>query len=514
MKLWISILIVVCFAIVCSQWCISQTVSLTILHTNDHHGNFFAKDIPGQTNVGGMPARMTLVKEVRQEVAQQNGHLLILDCGDMNTGEPASDLIMAEADVDMMNRLGYEAMAAGNHEFDLTLEKLEKQRGWAKFPYLCANVFLQSTNTPLLSSHRIFEYNGLKVAVFGIVSPHTPALSTNGNDPRLRFEDPEKILPELLPKLRSEADFIIGLMHLDQAEAVRLAAMFPEIDLVISGHSHFPMAQPHIAGKTPVVQAAYYGLAVGRFDLQFQDRKLKEWKYQPIGVNITQPILDDDGNVGCPVYNRTFEQDPEMSKLVEEYKAKTALTREVIGEAAEDIPMKPSVKLCSAPMGNFVADAIREQTKCDIVFQNVGGVRADLLKGKVTRADILRVLPFANNVIVYKLNGEQVRQILNQMIANRDRAKGMLEASGIVVKLVGAKIQDVQVAGQPLDPAATYLVGINSFMAKGGDGYELFIPWANLSSDTGKSISEIVIQHIREHSPVKPNTEFRIDWKE
>lgn len=519
MKTYLYILLVLWIGLIACQSSKPETptpepkpISITILHTNDHHGHFFASDSSGQTNAGGMPARQTLAKEVRQEVEKNGGHLLILDCGDINTGNPESNLLLAEPDIDMMNRIGYKAMATGNHEFDLTIENLEKQRGWAKFPYLCANVFRKDTGELLLPSHCIFEYQGLKVAVFGIVAPYTPSVSTNGNDPRLKFELPEKVLPELLAKLKSQSDFIIGLMHTDHSEAVELAKKFPDIGLIIGGHNHIPMLQPELAGNTPVVQAYYYSLVVGRFDLQFQNKKLTNWKYEPIGINISQPILDDFHQVGCKVYNRKFDQDPELTKLAEEYKSKTAFLREVIAEATEDMPSKSSAKFCSSPLGNFISDAMRLETQSDIALQNTGGIRGDLLAGKITRADMLRILPFANNIVTYNITGEQLLKVIDQWIANSKRGKGMLEISGMTIKIRDRKAQDIFVGGKPFSTTATYRVAVNSFTAGGGDKYEMFKDWAG--QDTGKSVAEVVTQYLQKNSPIKPNAEMRIGWED
>jgi 5'-nucleotidase/UDP-sugar diphosphatase len=109
---------------------------LTILHTNDHHGRFW-KNSNGEY---GMAARKTLIDQIRAEVEGQGGSVMLLSGGDINTGVPESDLQDAEPDFKGMTMLGYDAMAVGNHEFDNSRDVLMKQKEWADFPFLSANI--------------------------------------------------------------------------------------------------------------------------------------------------------------------------------------------------------------------------------------------------------------------------------------------------------------------------------------------------------------------------------------
>jgi len=486
-------------------------VSLTILHTNDQHGRFAAFNMIGQTDVGGMACRKTFVDEVRQEVQQQGGRVLILDTGDVNTGEPSSDALIARPDIELMNLLGYEAMALGNHEFDLKLEKLQLQQSWAKFPYLCANVFYSSTKERIFEPYKIIEYNGLRIGILSVITHHTPLLSTNGKDPRLLFEDPEVIIPKILVELKPKCDFIIALMHLDHDEAVRLAGLFPDIHLIIGGHTHLPMMQPTKVGETLVVEAGYYGLMMGRLDLQFQNKKLTSSQYKLVGMNLSKPICDEAGNVQCLPYFKMFEQNPDVVRRVKEYIGETeALFNQVIGEAATAIPRSVDW-VPSSPLGNFISDAMKDYAKVDIAFQNVGGLRDDILQGPIRVKDLRRVLPFANTIAVFQITGEQILQILEVMAQNRVRNKGLLEVSGMTFVIQNQKIVQANVDGIPLDPKKIYKVATNSFIAGGGDGYALFAQWVR--EDAGDLLSAVVQAYIQKHSPLRANPEKRVIWQ-
>lgn len=142
-----------------NEWQQDKTYKLTILHTNDHHGRFWQN----QYGEYGMAARKTLVEQIRNDVAKQGGSVLLFSGGDINTGVPESDLQDAEPDFKGMNKIGYDAMAIGNHEFDNPLKVLLKQKNWAHFPLLSANIYDKKTGKRLFQPYQIFDEQGVKL---------------------------------------------------------------------------------------------------------------------------------------------------------------------------------------------------------------------------------------------------------------------------------------------------------------------------------------------------------------
>ncbi len=122
-------------------WAPDTTYKLTILHTNDHHGRFWHN----RYGEYGMAARKTLIDDLRTEAQAEGSEVLLLSGGDINTGVPESDLLQAEPDFKGMTRIGYDAMAIGNHEFDNPLSVLEQQMQWTDFPMLSANIYDKET---------------------------------------------------------------------------------------------------------------------------------------------------------------------------------------------------------------------------------------------------------------------------------------------------------------------------------------------------------------------------------
>jgi len=121
------------------NWEDNKTYKLTVLHTNDSHGRFWHN----KYGEFGMPARSTAIKKIREEVKAAGGSVLLLSGGDINTGVPESDLLQAEPDILAMNKMAYDAMAMGNHEFDNPLDVLTQQQLWADFPFLSTKEILE-----------------------------------------------------------------------------------------------------------------------------------------------------------------------------------------------------------------------------------------------------------------------------------------------------------------------------------------------------------------------------------
>lgn len=152
----------------------NDRVSFTILYTNDHHGAYW----PDSKGNGGLVNRYAMIENVRREVNQQDGFVLLLDAGDVNTGTPESDLLQAEPDFKGMLVIGYDAMALGNHEFDKPLDVLYSQQKMVNFPFLSANVYDEENNSRLFKPYTVFERKGIKIGVFGLTTMNTKTVGS------------------------------------------------------------------------------------------------------------------------------------------------------------------------------------------------------------------------------------------------------------------------------------------------------------------------------------------------
>ena len=250
----------------CAPWkCNAGTDSpvyhLVVLHTNDTHGHpvkFFHYPAP---DVGGLPARATLIRQIRKE----NRHVLVLDAGDVNTGRAESNFFKAKPDIEGYNFIEYDALVLGNHEFDNSIDILKGQMRLARFPFLCANIKTKDGGH-LARRYIIRDFGGFKVAVFGLTTKETEIIGNPEHIKDLVFEDEVGVAVKLVPELEKEADIIIGLVHMGIYPSVkrgskRLASEVRGIDLIVDRHTHTRLDSPILVTKfgsdhkTLIVQA-------------------------------------------------------------------------------------------------------------------------------------------------------------------------------------------------------------------------------------------------------------------
>lgn len=489
---------------------------LTILHTNDHHGHFMKYNPYPVKDVGGLAAQSTLVNIVRAEVQGTGGFVMLLSGGDINTGIPESDLLDAEPDFVAMNLIGYDAMVLGNHEFDNSPDVLMKQKSWAKFPFLSANIFKKGTDELLVKPYIIKEYDGLKVAVLGLTTEETPILTLPANVKDVVFKDPIEIAKTLVPKLKKEAHLVIALTHLglyenmDTKGDVALAKAVPGIDVIVGGHTHTEVNEALLVGDTIIVQAGGYSDNVGRLDLTIDsaDNQISKHSFKLIPVNKKKRVKYNKKKYYMYV-DKGYVEDKEILKAMEPFLAKAdERLSEPIGQAGVALMgSKTESRSRETNLGNFITDAMRDKTGADIAFQNGGGIRASISPGAITYRDILTVQPFGNTLVLVDMTGAQIMDALNYA-ATKVGEGAFLHVSGLKWTISGGKAENVMIANKPVDLGKTYKVVTNNFMAAGGDGYAMLKPLPQ--EDTGFVDADAFKDYVTKFDKIEPKLEERL----
>jgi 2',3'-cyclic-nucleotide 2'-phosphodiesterase (5'-nucleotidase family) len=291
-----------------------------------------------------------------------------------------------------MNTLSYDAMALGNHEFDFGVGNLVGLVRRAKFPVLAANLDGLRDVKPyvVLAPPRV----PCRIAVIGLITPETPYITGPGATKGVRFSNPAAAARALRKEV--EADVYILVTHIGREDDLKLAAEVPGFALICGGHSHTPTVEK--VGTTLVVQTHTRGLSIARADLTL-DRD--GWK-----------VTDAKGQL-IPVDPRSAPADADVAAVMERYgQDLDAKLKEVVGELAAP------ARRDDGTAGNWMADVIRTVGKAEIGFTNRGGIRCDLEKGKVTRADCYRLMPFENDVVSMDLTGEEIKELLDRHFGN------------------------------------------------------------------------------------------------
>jgi len=483
---------------------------LTILYTNDHHGHFW-KNRHGE---GGFAAQKTLVDQIRKEVKSAGGHVLLLSAGDINTGIPESDLLDAEPDFKAMWAIGYNAMALGNHEFDNPPDVLMKQKQWAVFPFLSANTVKKSTGKPLFDDFKIWDFDGLKVAVIGLITADTPELVIATNVEKLEFKDPVEVAKSTVPKLRKKAAVVIALAHMGFYEnaqygssapgVVTLARSVPGIDVIVGGHSHNKITEPVVENGTLILQAADDGKYVGRLDLTFKNGVVSMQGNRLIPVNLKKKVKKGGKKVRVLI-EEEIKEDPDMLALLTPfYEQGQSKLAKVIGSTTGVFEgERKIVRSQETNLGNLIARTQRLKVGADVAIMNSGGIRTSIVKGDITYKDVLKVQPFSNSICLVTLTGKELKQYC-EIAANKTAGSGayaQFDNANVVMK--GESLESLSVGGAPVDDTKKYRLAINSFIAAGGDGY-MKVTGLPTFVDSGFIDADTLKEYIQKNTPLNP----------
>ena len=512
--------VVVIFFCLLSSFAVSaKEYQLTLLHTNDHHGHFQKFSPYPDQDVGGLAAQSTLVNIIRAKVEKEGGHVLLLSAGDVNTGVPESDLLNAEPDIKSMNIINYDAMTLGNHEFDKAVSVLTKQSEMAKFPFLAANVVRKDSGETLFTPYVIKEIDGLRVAIFGLVTADVPTLVLPENVQELQFLSVIDTARKLVPLLKEKADVVIALTHIglydqdsDKTGDTQLAQAVTGIDVIVGGHTHTALDKPIIVGRTLIVQAGAYSEKVGRLNLTVDSEKdmVINYSFELLSVNEKNKV-SYNGKDYYSYSSSGYVEDKEILETMEPYlKGADVLLGKPIGDALVELTGgKGESRSRETNLGNLITDSMLVKSGAEIALQNGGSIRAGIAPGIITYRDVLTVQPFGNTLTRIDMTGAQIMEVLNAA-AGKVGSGGFLHVAGLKVTYSkgAGKALNVMTGNVPLDLQKTYRVVTNTFLASGGDGYDMLKPLAKY--DTGFVDADAMVEYIQKIGKVAPQVEGRI----
>lgn len=383
----------------------AQELKFTILHTNDEHSHLIpiptVDDHPEYDNpsMGGMARLAGVINQIRSKKSESNEPVLVFSGGDILGGPAFGWLPLKEgiaAELRLFKKIGYDAITIGNHEFDYGADILVKYLKAAGYPEASDQTVILGANTrpphdhPLsetgIKNHFIKELeNGLKVGVFGLIGDD--AISKTAEPGPVQFADPFESAQKAVDSLKAGgADIIISVNHSGVKEDRYLAELIPEIDVIVGGHSHTPLYEPIIVGKTVIVQAGQYLNYLGRLELS--------WNSDEKRVKV---LNEENGNSFLIPLDQTVPEDKEIAEEVAAYKNllddwvaeltgnQIKNVRDVI--ALSDFSINRSAPQLESAIGNYVTDAMKYsagkvlEDKVDIAVQANGAIRSDIIPG-------------------------------------------------------------------------------------------------------------------------------------
>lgn len=515
------------------QASVSKTHKITILHTNDNHGRFWHNE-DGEY---GMAARKTLLDRLRSEAKAQDSEVLLLSGGDINTGIPESDMLHAEPDFKGMSLLGYDAMAIGNHEFDNPLSVLKKQQKWSNFPLLSANIFNKTTGERPFKAYKMFNKNGLKIAVIGLTTTDTAKIGNPEYISHLRFESPTLSSQKLINELKSteNPDIVIAVTHMghftdgkhgiNAPGDVTLARNLKQgsLDLIIGGHSQEPacmdgenkydtdfqpgdVCTPDQQNGTWIMQAHEWGKYVGKAEFEFTNDELVLVDYQLIPVNYKRTTISADGTKVKKLVGKKIENDPEMYNFLSKFQNQgQAQLIQPIAQLKGDLDGERNhVRFHQTNLGRLIAAAQMQKVNADFGVISGGGIRNSIRAGDINYKNVLTVHPFKNRLAYVEMKGDEIKSFLSTVASFPSDAGAYTQFYGVSLTLKQGIAENIKIQNKPIDLNRTYRFSLNSYNAAGGDGYPKlnkhpgYVP-------TNYIDAEVLKEFLIQNSPINAN---------
>lgn len=538
-----------------------DVVKLTVVGTNDLHGWIepHERDLRdgGAPILGGIDIFAGYMKILREK---RPGGVVLLDGGDLFQGTLVVNMTEGQAVIKAYNLLDYDAAAVGNHEFDYgprgsseiamtdaddPLGNIKYRIAEARFPFLVGNVYDKVSGKPVswfnTKPSVLLERKGIRIGVIGLSTPMTPAVTLAQNVTSLEFRPLAESAVTLAAELRSRgAQIVLLTLHAGtgcnhgadpkdatscdpSGELYKLLHEIPAgtVDAAVAGHTHQYLA--NFLNGTPSIQSASFGIAFGVIELWF-DKKTGKLVPERTAIWPTTHLCRQtfNANGDCRkeaaggLKRATFmgEQVSPDEAVAEALRPDIRMVEkrknEALGPVLEKKFGRSRVK--ESELGDFVTDVMRSSIGgAHLAMTNSGGLRADLGLGPLTYGDVFNAIPFENRLATMELTGTQLLAILRQGVSGDH---GILQVSGVRLEVLesglepcaadaGRLVSAVFDDGSSIDPAASYVVVANDFMAGGGDGFDKVLK--KVSPDLVKvrvdlpPLREMVVSHLRIH---------------
>lgn len=523
-----------------------KTVKLRMIETTDVHGRFFPYDFVRQQPTEGSLARVSSYVDSLRNI--YGDRLLLMDAGDVLQGQPVVTYYNYEkTDVPnvasgVSNYLRYDVQTMGNHDVETGHAVYDKWIGELKCPMLAANMVSAATGEPYLKPYVMFNRDGIKIAVIGLITPGVPSWLSEQLWSGLRFEDAVTSARKWIDivKKQERPDLIVGLFHTGVNDhsltngsrndaTADIARMVPGFDIIFYGHdhtTHYEEITSSDGSKTLIVNPANNAMRVA--DAEIEVSKKGDKKINVSIVDVANRSIDSK-------YMAAFDsQINEVKKYVT-----TEIGSFTTSMTSRDCYFGPS------SLVDFIHDVMLSTSGADISFASPLSFDVTVKEGAASLSDMYKLYSYENDLCMMSLSGSEIRRYLeksyngwvttmtspadhllkiNSGDAKRDKFFGLAtpfynldSAAGIiyevdVTKPFGSRIIIKSMAdGTPFDDNRTYKVAVNSYRAAGGGG--MLTDGAGINkADLEKRIlwrgdytlRDYIIQYVRKHSPITP----------
>ncbi|MBR4913849.1 MAG: bifunctional metallophosphatase/5'-nucleotidase [Clostridiales bacterium] len=378
---------------------------LTLLHSNDMHGDFNAEKVD-EALIGGVSMLSGYINKVRSE----EKNVLYAIAGDMFRGSIIDTEFHGISTIQIMNMLAPDIVTLGNHEIDYGLAHLLFLEKCAEFPIINANMHVTTNHKRLFEPCKIIEIDGMKILFIGIITEIALMECKKDNliGTFVSLDEAAEEVGRICNTYNSiDVDFTVLLTHIGFEEDKQLAAMLDPswgVDVIIGGHSHTFITEPEVVNGIPIVQAGTGTDQIGRFDIMIDTdtNSIDSYTWQPVPINAEN----------CP-------RDPDIERVIDAYQTQTD---EKYGQILTKFvrQLTHPARNQETELGDLYADILKDQLGLDIFLMASGSIRTEQLGPVVTKGDFAINFPYDDSAHALWWTGAQLKHGIMRML--RDEA--------------------------------------------------------------------------------------------
>lgn len=427
---------------------------LTILHSNDMHGDFLSEDASGNL-IGGVSMLSGYIQKVRAE--EEN--VLYTIAGDMFRGSVIDSEYKGISTIEIVNMLTPDVVTLGNHEVDYGIGHLLFLEKCARFPIINANIYLKTNHIRLFKSHAILEVDGMRIMFIGIL---TEEVLAQARQERLvgAFVDVHEAALEIGKICNTykteDIDLTVLLTHIGFENDKKLASELDPrwgVDLIIGGHSHTLLDKPCVVAGIPIVQAATGTDQVGRFDIEIntETNSIESYKWQIIPIN----------DAHCP-------RDKALEEIIEKYNSEMAKKYSRYITRFSERYTHPA-RNQETQLGKLFSDVFKDTLKLDVMLLGSGSLRLPELGPIVTLRDLTQMFPYDDEVFQIKISGKQFKMMMEYLFRpqslEHDHSEFYQFSKGVkvIIDKKEGKIKELSLDGEEIDDNRILRVGLQGY---------------------------------------------------
>lgn len=486
-----------------------NTKRLTILHSNDMHGDFLSElDSGSGDTIGGLSLLSGYINQVRAE----EKNVLYTISGDMVQGSIIDSEYKGISTIEIMNYLSPDCGSLGNHELDYGLPQLLFLDKMANFPIINANMYIKKYNKRLMAPYLIKKIDGFDILLIGIVTETIMDALRLDNQigTFISLEDASTEVGRICDAYKNDdIDLTILLTHIGLESDKALAALLkPEwgVDMILGGHSHSYMQQPEIVNDILIAQAAVGTNQIGRFDLLVDDdtNAIVDWKWRLV-----------------PIHSEDIRPDLELQKFIESYKTVVDAKYNTLLCRMSKMLTHPSREV-ETDLGNLISDIFAENGNLDVAFIGSGSIRTKELGPVVTLRDLKQLFPYDDSFSRYTVSGDQLNGIFSHIMRKENRnGEGECYQVNHGVRAVYDEVFDrlvsLDIGDNPVELDRTYQIGLQSYHAINCEenlGLNMeTLSKLNPPKVLATSMQSVIDEYLRAHQAIKRAVEGRLVYR-